>query len=369
MYNRKIFYASEAPVWITPEGYLGQLLQHGTPIDDISLSATELNEDSLTYAAESSLPNGLSLSSAGVLSGTLTGYTSEVTVSFDVSVTDSEGEKALRTFNVLISIAYQIEYLVLAGGGGGGGNSDGLAGGGGGAGGYLEGALGVPQGSVRVVTVGNGGSGTSTGTGGKGGDSVFGDITATGGGGGGGGYGGAAAGGSGGGGSGYNSKPGAAGISGQGFAGGNGSNTTSVRLGGGGGGASEPGENGVTNVLNSGTGGAGKLSSITGSSVRRGGGGSAGMFRGDGNSNPGGAGGGGNGGSRDVAPTSGTANTGGGGGGEGGSSFTSGSGGSGIVILRMPTVNYSGTTTGSPSVSTSGSDTILTYTGSGTYTT
>jgi hypothetical protein len=34
----------------------------------------------------------------------------------------------------------------------------------------------------------------------------------------------------------------------------------------------------------------------------------------------------------------------------------------------MATSSYSGTTTGSPSVSTSGSDTILTYNGSGSYT-
>jgi hypothetical protein len=34
----------------------------------------------------------------------------------------------------------------------------------------------------------------------------------------------------------------------------------------------------------------------------------------------------------------------------------------------MPTASYSGTTTGSPSVSTSGSDTILVYNSSGTYT-
>jgi hypothetical protein len=34
----------------------------------------------------------------------------------------------------------------------------------------------------------------------------------------------------------------------------------------------------------------------------------------------------------------------------------------------MLTANYSGTTTGSPSVSTDGSDTILLFNGSGTYT-
>jgi hypothetical protein len=43
-------------------------------------------------------------------------------------------------------------------------------------------------------------------------------------------------------------------------------------------------------------------------------------------------------------------------------------GGSGVVILRLTTSDYSGTTTGSPTVSTSGGDTILTYTGSGSYT-
>jgi hypothetical protein len=38
------------------------------------------------------------------------------------------------------------------------------------------------------------------------------------------------------------------------------------------------------------------------------------------------------------------------------------------VILRMPTSNYSGTTSGSPTVTTSGSDTILTFNASGSYT-
>ena len=63
-------------------------------------------------------------------------------------------------------------------------------------------------------------------------------------------------------------------------------------------------------------------------------------------------------------------NTGGGGGGgrEAGNGTISSNGWSGIVILRMPTANYSGTTTGSPTVTTDGTDTILTYTSSGTYT-
>jgi hypothetical protein len=39
-----------------------------------------------------------------------------------------------------------------------------------------------------------------------------------------------------------------------------------------------------------------------------------------------------------------------------------------VVILSVPTANYTGTTTGSPSVSTSGSNTILVYNSSGSYT-
>ena len=58
------------------------------------------------------------------------------------------------------------------------------------------------------------------------------------------------------------------------------------------------------------------------------------------------------------------------GGGAGGGSYIERgkAGGSGVVILRMPTSRYSGTTTGTPTVTTDGTDTILTYTSSGTYT-
>jgi hypothetical protein len=48
--------------------------------------------------------------------------------------------------------------------------------------------------------------------------------------------------------------------------------------------------------------------------------------------------------------------------------LTASSGGSGVVILSMPTANYSGTTTGSPTVTTDGTDTILVFNASGSYT-
>jgi hypothetical protein len=80
----------------------------------------------------------------------------------------------------------------------------------------------------------------------------------------------------------------------------------------------------------------------------------------------GGGGGGGNGGYSTV-PTAGTTNTGGGGGG-GRSSDSGGSGGSGVGILSIPTGNYTGTITGSPTVTTSGNYTILIFKVSGSYT-
>jgi hypothetical protein len=66
----------------------------------------------------------------------------------------------------------------------------------------------------------------------------------------------------------------------------------------------------------------------------------------------------------------GTVNTGGGGGGGSASPGGNGAaGGKGVVILSMPDANYSGTTTGSPTVATGVSGkTVLTFTGSGSYT-
>jgi hypothetical protein len=71
-------------------------------------------------------------------------------------------------------------------------------------------------------------------------------------------------------------------------------------------------------------------------------------------------------------PVAGTANTGGGGGGGGtnaGGSDGGRNGGSGVVILSVPTASYSGTTTGSPTITTSGANTIIKFTGAtGSYT-
>jgi hypothetical protein len=253
---------------------------------------------------------------------------------------------------------YQIDYLVVAGGGSG----NNAIGGGGGAGGYRTGAKVTAPAQTYTVTVGAGG-------GGVGADSVFSSITSSGGGGGGPSNSVGIAGGSGSGGH-RSSKAGGAGNTpattpSQGNNGG----TANAYSSGGGGGASAVGGNSAGGAAgNGGVGGAGSASSITGTSITRAGGGGGGAYQGT--AGTGGSGGGGNGGADGAGTaTAGSVNTGGGGGGGGDAVPAGKAGGSGVVILSMPTSDYSGTTTGSPTVTTSGSNTILTYTSSGSYTT
>jgi hypothetical protein len=52
-----------------------------------------------------------------------------------------------------------------------------------------------------------------------------------------------------------------------------------------------------------------------------------------------------------------------------GTTFTGGNGGTGVVILRILTADYSTTVTGSPTVGTDGLYKVITFTGTGSYTT
>ena len=272
---------------------------------------------------------------------------------------------------------YSIDFLVVAGGGGAGATNPGnaYAPGGGGAGGFRTSTQSVAISTAITVTVGDGGAVTTAGSN----SSISGSglTTITSAGGGDGAESNSINGGSGGSGGGGSSSPGD-GIGGsgntpstspsQGNNGGTGTGAGNTG-GGGGGGASAVGSNGSGGV--GGNGGNGTASSITGSSVTYAGGGGGGAGYNNINGTTGGTGGTGGGGNGSASGngTNGTANTGGGGGaGAGGSSRTSGSGGKGIVILSMPTSNYTGTTTGSPTVTTSGSNTVLTFNGSGSYT-
>jgi hypothetical protein len=255
---------------------------------------------------------------------------------------------------------YTASYLAVAGGGGGAAD----VGGGGGAGGLLTASISFSSGTSYAITIGAGGPAQNTpgNNGNNGSNSVIASIATLIGGGGGG----AAdqtgrAGGSGGGG-GRSANAGGAATAGQGFAGGNGTTFTSSGSGGGGGGA---GAVGASNNSGPSNGGTGVSSALSGSSTFYGGGGGGGSGTGAGSGGTGGAGGGANGGagSGSNGGTA-TANTGGGGGGGSASSGLGGAGGSGIVII-----SYVGAQRGTGgTVTSSGGNTIHTFTTSGTYT-
>ena len=243
-----------------------------------------------------------------------------------------------------------VEYLVVAGGASGG---SGAGSGGGGAGGLLTGIDPVPNGQTLLITVGAGGAAKTNGAGNSGSSSVFGSISASGGGGGASDSVAPTSGGSGGGGRRDTAFAGAQGISGQGNAGGDGFQGGGVGSGGGGGGAGTIGL--IAGSSRSGNGGAGIALSINGTVTTYAGGGGGATENASGTAGVGGVGGGGAGGVV-AAGTAGTANTGGGGGGSGTGAVGSGAGGSGIVIVSYPDVYAAPTaTTGSPTVSTSGS--------------
>ena len=269
------------------------------------------------------------------------------------TITNSGGYR-IHTFNSsgtfvqTLSTLNNVEYLVLAGGGGGGSRHAG----GGGGGGYRCSVVGENSGQGSsaetrqnlnagnyTVTVGGGGvagygDGGLFAVGKRGGNSIFGSITSTGGGGGmndsdpeterDGGCGG---------GGDYRSNSHGTGTTGQGYDGGDGSGGSPYH-GGGGGGTGQIGGN--ASGSSSGAGGNGTASSITGSSVTRGGGGSGGIYS-SGSAGSGGSGGGGVGSAGQSGATNGSTNLGGGGGGLGegsGTSGTAGNGGSGVVIVR-----------------------------------
>ena len=268
-------------------------------------------------------------------------------------------------------VGIPIEYLIVGGGGSGAGsrNTIGvavLAGGGGGNGGaVLFGSnISLVSGTSYTVTVGFGATGSQSSVS-SGGESSFAGLTA---------YGGK-----------YGSFPYDGSQSGAGLGGdayGNIEPVSQLGSDGGdddtraGGGATSYTDGFDGNSTQAGAGGNGYSSSITGTAVYYGGAGGGGGHQGE-SGGAGGLGGGGAGGTGGTSKGSNaTANTGGGGGGGAGGTQTTGSmpwrvpgnGGSGVVIIRLPTAQYSGTHTGTTVVTTDGSDTIIQFNTSGSYT-
>ena len=279
--------------------------------------------------------------------------------------------KVLDTFTPL---PYSVDYLVVASGGGGG-NFDA---GGGGAGGFLSNSYDFIPNQEYIITIGGGGVGGQKGviTSGIGDNSSLegGILSVTSIGGGGGASdnntGPSSSGGSGGGSASGSNPTRGFGTLGQGNDGGLSSSSSNIGSGGGGAGAVGINQGGggvglTTSIITTAIAADNSIGEVSGGNVYfSGGGGSDSRTSGF----AGGLGGGGAG-SGSLPSNNGSPNTGGGGGAIGfNTSSQGGSGGSGVVILRMPTAKYSGTTTGSPTVTTDGTDTILIYKSSGTYT-
>jgi hypothetical protein len=189
--------------WATPAGLLATLsyIQYRDPYS-FQLSASAPGGTVSYSVISGSLPGGLTLSSSGLISGSITAPLLDTTYNFTVRATDGVSNldrsfsylikaPVISTFSTVGSTSWiapsginTVELLVVAGGGGAGYD----VGGGGGAGGLCYGSsYPVVPGTSYSITVGSGGvSGNNSGIkGSSGSNSSFGSVTAFGGGGGG----------------------------------------------------------------------------------------------------------------------------------------------------------------------------------------
>jgi hypothetical protein len=98
--------ASATPSWVT-----GSTLPEGASGTAISIQLVASSATTYTLASGSSLPEGLTLSSGGLLSGTITTST-ETTYNFSVVATDLELQDSPRSFSVNITVGdAQIAYV------------------------------------------------------------------------------------------------------------------------------------------------------------------------------------------------------------------------------------------------------------------
>jgi hypothetical protein len=109
---------SSTPTWITGSQLSEQTVD--IPIS-IQLSTTSDSLVSYSLATGSTLPSGVSLSSSGLLSGTVTGLENETVYSFTVEAIDAENQESPRTFTVTVTVGepfFNQTVLLLNGDGG-----------------------------------------------------------------------------------------------------------------------------------------------------------------------------------------------------------------------------------------------------------
>ena len=96
---------SSSPTWVT-----GSDLGIRSAGASISIQLNVTGDSPLTYVlqAGSSLPLGLSLSSAGLLSGAVTGITSNTIYNFTVIVTDPQLQESVRALSITLTVAEEL---------------------------------------------------------------------------------------------------------------------------------------------------------------------------------------------------------------------------------------------------------------------
>jgi hypothetical protein len=105
---------SATPTWTTASALAG------AANTAISIQLVAAGASTFALASGSSLPGGVSLSSGGLLSGTVTGISSETTYNFTVVATDAELQDSPRAFAFTISVAdafFPYTTLLLSGNG------------------------------------------------------------------------------------------------------------------------------------------------------------------------------------------------------------------------------------------------------------
>ena len=96
---------SALPTWVSTSP-----LPNGKLNEAISIQLSGTSDSSVTYTLQSgsTLPAGVTISSSGLLSGTVTGITTETTYNFTVVATDAELQDSPKAFSITITVLYAV---------------------------------------------------------------------------------------------------------------------------------------------------------------------------------------------------------------------------------------------------------------------
>ena len=96
---------SALPTWVSTSP-----LPNGKLNTAISIQLSGTSDSSVTYALQSgsTLPSGVTISSSGLLSGTVTGIVADTTYNFTVVATDAELQDSPKAFSITITVLYTV---------------------------------------------------------------------------------------------------------------------------------------------------------------------------------------------------------------------------------------------------------------------